>query len=169
MLRVFDEALNKSFAGLPLKDITKAFIQTTALGFGELSFFMPNVLLAIRDAAKEASHISVAESGMTKLLFLNDFDIFSARDILKFLSDKNNVSELLTMNTGTKVIIGEESGKYELSNSGIVVSRYNLGGSMAGAVAVIGPQRMSYKDIISATEYVAEKSGELISELLEAD
>ena len=40
---------------------------------------------------------------------------------------------------------------------------------MAGAVAVIGPQRMSYKDIISATEYVAEKSGELISELLEAD
>lgn len=169
MLRVFDEALNKSFAGLPLKDITKAFIQTTALGFGELSFFMPNVLLAIRDAAKEASHISVAESGMTKLLFLNDFDIFSARDILKFLSDKNNVSELLTMNTGTKVIIGEESGKYELSNSGIVVSRYNLGGSMAGAVAVIGPQRMSYKDIVSATEYVAEKSGELISELLEAD
>ena len=41
--------------------------------------------------------------------------------------------------------------------------------TMAGAVAVIGPQRMSYKDIVSATEYVAEKSGELISELLEAD
>ncbi len=58
MLRVFDEALNKSFAGLPLKDISKAFIQTTALGFGELSFFMPNVLLAIQGRSKRSlSHI----------------------------------------------------------------------------------------------------------------
>ena len=169
MLRVFDRALNEKFEGLPLKDITQAFIQTTALGFGELSLYMPNVLLAIKDASLEATKISVAESGMTKLLFLKDFDLISARDILKFMSDKNNVSELLTQSTGTKVFIGTESGKYELKNSGMVVSRYTLGGSTAGAVAVIGPLRMNYRDIITATEYVAEKSGELINQLLDAD
>ena len=169
MLRVFDRALNEKFEGLPLKDITQAFIQTTALGFGELSLYMPNVLLAIKDASLEATKISVAESGMTKLLFLKDFDLISARDILKFMSDKNNVSELLTQSTGTKVFIGTESGKYELKNSGMVVSRYTLGGSTAGAVAVIGPLSMNYRDIITATEYVAEKSGELINQLLDAD
>ena len=169
MLRVFDRALNEKFEGLPLKDITQAFIQTTALGFGELSLYMPNVLLAIKDASLEATKISVAESGMTKLLFLKDFDLISARDILKFMSDKSNVSELLTQSTGTKVFIGTESGKYELKNSGMVVSRYTLGGSTAGAVAVIGPLRMNYRDIITATEYVAEKSGELINQLLDAD
>ena len=130
---------------------------------------MPNVLLAIKDASLEATKISVAESGMTKLLFLKDFDLISARDILKFMSDKNNVAELLTQSTGTKVFIGTESGKYELKNSGMVVSRYTLGGSTAGAVAVIGPLRMNYRDIITATEYVAEKSGELINQLLDAD
>lgn len=169
MLRVFDRALNERFEGLPLKDINTAFIQTTALSFGELSLFMPNVLLAIRDASVEASKLSVAESGMTKLLFISDFDIMSARDILKFMSDKNNVSEMLTSSVGTKVFLGTESGKYELANSGMIVSRYTLGGSTAGAVAVVGPLRMNYKDIITATEYVAEKSGELINDLLNAD
>ncbi len=169
MLRVFDRALNEKFEGLPLKDITQAFIQTTALGFGELSLYMPNVLLAIKDASLEATKISVAESGMTKLLFLKDFDLISARDKLKFMSDKNNDSELHTQSTGTKEFIGTESGKYELKNSGMVVSRYTLGGSTAGAVAVIGPLRMNYRDIITATEYVAEKSGELINQLLDAD
>lgn len=168
MLRVFDRALNERFEGLPLKDITQAFIQTTALGFGELSLFMPNVLLAIRDAAKDASQVSVAESGMTKLLFVNDLDMIAARDIIKFLSDKNDVATLLTSVNGTKVYLGGESGKYQLDKAGIVVSRYTLGGAFAGAVAVIGPQRMNYKDIVSVTEYVAEKSGELINELLEA-
>lgn len=167
MLRVFDRALNQIMEGIPLKDITQAFIQTTALSFGELSLFMPNVLLAVRDAAAEASQISVAQSGMTKLLFVNDFDMTAARDIIKFISDKNNVSRLLTSGTGTRVYIGSESGKYELLSSGIVVSRYTLDGATAGAVAVIGPRRMNYKDIISATNYVAEKSGELINELLE--
>ena len=168
MLRVFDRALNEKFEGLPLKDITQAFIQTTALSFGELSLFMPNVLLAIRDAAKDASLVSVAESGMTKLLFVNDLDMMAARDIIKFLSDKNDVATLLTSVNGTKVYLGGESGKYQLAKAGIVVSRYTLGGAFAGAVAVIGPQRMNYKDIVSVTEYVAEKSGELINELLEA-
>jgi heat-inducible transcriptional repressor len=167
MLRVFDRALNERLAGMPLKDINQAFIQTTALGFGELSLFMPNVLLAIRDAAEEATHISIAESGLTKLLFLDDFNLFSARDILKFMSDKNNVSKLLTSGTGTKVYIGSETGKYELEGAGIVVSRYTLGGSTAGAVAVIGPQRMNYKDIISATEFVAERCGELINDMIQ--
>lgn len=168
MLRVFDRALNERFEGLPLADINQAFIQTTALSFGELSFFMPNVLMAIQEAAKEAAKISISESGMTKLLFIKDFDIMTARDILKFMGNKNNVAQLLTSYKGTRVFIGDESGKYELKNSGIVVSRYTLGGKTAGAVAVIGPQRMNYKDIITATEYVAEKSGELISELLDA-
>ena len=167
MLRVFDTALNRVLAGVPLKDINQAFIQTTALGFGELSLFMPNVLLAIKDASVEATQISLAERGMTKLLFVNDFDILAARDVLKFMNDKNNVSRLLTAGKGTRVYIGSESGKYELYTSGIVVSRYTLDGAIAGAVAVIGPQRMNYKGIITATNYVAEKSGELISSLLE--
>ena len=112
--------------------------------------------------------VSVAESGMTKLLFVNDLDMIAARDIIKFLSDKNDVATLLTSVNGTKVYLGGESGKYQLDKAGIVVSRYTLGGAFAGAVAVIGPQRMNYKDIVSVTEYVAEKSGELINELLEA-
>jgi heat-inducible transcriptional repressor len=167
MLRVFDKALNNRLAGMPLKEINQAFIQTTALSFGELSLFMPNVLLAVRDAAEEATHISVAESGVNKLLFIDDFDLYSARDILKFMSNKNEVAKLLTGGTGTKVYIGSETGKYELENAGVVVSRYTLGGSTAGAVAVVGPQRMNYKDIVAATEFVADKCGELINQLIQ--
>ncbi len=167
MLRVFERALNERLCGVLLIEINRAFIQTTALSFGELSLFMPNVLIAVSEAAQEAAQMSVFESGTTKLMFLSDFDIYSARDAVKFMSDRSGVAGLLTSGTGTRVFVGAETGRYELKNAAAVVSHYTLDGTTAGAVAVIGPRRMSYSEIISATEYVAEKCGDLINDLIE--
>lgn len=168
LITLFDKTLNDAFVGIELKSIDKAFLQTAAAKFGELSLFVADALLAILDSVKQAMQVTVNVSGATKLLFLPGFDINSSRDVLKFLSDSENVSSLLNENVaGTKVILGEESGYYELYDSAVITTRYNIGSVSAGAVALIGPVRADYKTLISMIEYASEYSSKLIGELLE--
>lgn len=168
LISMFDKVLNDSFVGMPLKDINQAFLQTVAASFGELSLFMPDVLLAILDAAQQAMQTMVTVSGSTNLLFLPSYDLLCARNVLKFLSDSANVSSLLNENQkGTKVYLGKESGYYELYDSAVITTRYDIGSVAAGAVALIGPVRTNYKTLISQLEYASSYASKLIGELLE--
>lgn len=168
LIALFDKVLNDAFVGVELKCIDRAFLQTVAASFGELSLFMPDVLLAILDSVKQAMQTTINVSGATNLLFLQGFDLNSARDVLKFLSDSENVSSLINENvTGTKVILGKESGYYELFDSAVITTRYSIGSVSAGAVALIGPVRADYKTLISMIEYASSYASQLIGELLE--
>ncbi|MGN1051681.1 MAG: heat-inducible transcriptional repressor HrcA [Acutalibacteraceae bacterium] len=168
LLSVFDRALNDKMDGMPLIDVNMAFIQSTATSFGELSLFMPNILLSIAECCEEANHVTVYLSGQSRLLSLSEYDIHSVRNILRFLSNKNQISSLLMKKpNGTGVFVGTESGHPELTGSGIIVSRYNLNGSTAGAIGTIGPIRTDYKKNMAINKYISEKVGEIITELLD--
>ena len=91
-----------------------------------------------------------------------------ARNVLKFMSDSDSLSELLNDNVkGTKVYLGKESGYYELSDSCVITTRYEIGSVAAGAVALIGPVRADYKKLIAQLEYASKCASDLIGELLE--
>ena len=168
LVALFDKVLNDAFVAVPLKDIDRAFLQSVGASFGELSLFMPDVLLAILDSVKQAMQTTINVSGATNLLFLQGFDMNSARDVLKFLSDSESVGSLINTNSkGTKVIIGKESGYYELFDSAVITTRYTIGSRSAGAVALIGPIRADYKKLISMIEYASGFASKLIGELLE--
>ncbi len=168
LMGMFDKALNERFVGLPLKDITQAFLQTTAASFGELSLFMPDVLIAILDSAKQAMQTTVNVCGSTNLLFLDSYDLISARNVLKFMSDNESLSSLLNDNVkGTRVYLGKESGYYELNDSCVITTPYEIGSVAAGAVALIGPVRADYKKLIAQLEYASKCASCLIGELLE--
>lgn len=168
LISMFDKALNACFVGLPLREITQAFLQTTAASFGELSLFMPDVLIAILDSAKQAMQTTVSICGSTNLLFLDSYDLMCARNVLKFMSDSDSLSELLNDNVkGTRVYLGKESGYYELNDSCVITTRYEIGSQAAGAVALIGPVRADYKKLIAQLEYASMCASKLIGELLE--
>ena len=168
LVAMFDKVLNEAFVGVPLKDIDRAFLQSVGASFGELSLFMPDVLFAILDSVKQAMQLSINVSGSTNLLFLPEYDVLSARNVLKFLSDSENVTSLLSENIkGTKVFLGKESGFYELSDSMVITTRYEIGSVSAGAVALIGPVRADYKTLISMIEYASDYASKLIGESLE--
>ncbi len=168
LIAMFDKALNENFVGVPLKEINQAFLQTVAASFGELSLFMPDVLIAILDAATQAMQTTMTVSGATNLLFLDGYDLMSARNVLKFMSDEKALSGLLSENVkGTKVYIGKESGYYELNDSCVITTRYDIGSVTAGAIALIGPVRADYKNLISQLEYASKCASGLIGELLE--
>lgn len=168
LIALFDKALNESFVGVPLKDINQGFLQTVAASFGELSLFMPDVLIAILDATSQAMQSTVSVFGATNLLFLPSYDMLCARNVLKFLSDEASLSQLLNENPkGTKVYIGNESGHYELQDSCVITTRYEIGSVAAGAIALIGPVRTDYKKLIAQIEFASSCVSGLIGELLE--
>lgn len=168
LVSMFDKVLNEHFVGVPLKDINQGYLQTIAALFGEFSLFMPDVLIAILDAAKQAMETNINVSGSTNLLFMPGYDLLAARNVLKFLSDSKSVSDLLNDNVkGTKVYLGNESGYFELADSCVITTRYEIGTVTAGAVALIGPVRADYKNLISQIEYASACASGLIGEILE--
>ena len=166
ILEVFDKALNKTFSGVKLSSINQPFIQTAAARFGELSLFMPGVLMAIMDGAKSAREISVCHSGYTRLMFTPDIDFLTARGVIEFLNNEHDLASMLeNLPIDTSVSIGYENSRTELAQSSVVSTRYAVDGKPSGVLAVVGPVRMDYGRVISILESVADTVGTLIGEL----
>lgn len=166
LLSMFDKAVNEEFAGVKLSDITKGFLQSAASGMGELTLFIPDVLVAIYDAVQSALEINVTVSGQTNLLFSDAYDFNGARNAIRFLGDTKSLSGLLNNSRANTIYIGDESGIAELKDSAVISARYEIGGSNAGAVAVIAPLRIDYKTILSEVIFAAGCVSRAIGDLL---
>lgn len=166
LLSMFDKAVNEEFAGVRLSDITKGFLQSAASGMGELTLFIPDVLVAIYDAVQSALEINVTVSGQTNLLFSDAYDFNGARNAIRFLGDTKSLSGLLNNSRANTIYIGDESGIAELKDSAVIAARYEIGGSNAGAVAVIAPLRIDYKTIMSEVIFAAGCVSQAIGDLL---
>lgn len=166
LLTMFDKAVNEAFAGVKLKDVTKGFLQSAASGMGELTLFIPDVLVAIYDAVQSALEISVTVAGQTNLLFSDAYSFDAARRAIRFLGDSKSISGLLNNARTHKIYLGDESRIPELSDSAVITARYEIGGENAGAVAVIAPLRINYRIISSEVIYAAGCVSRAIGDLL---
>ena len=168
VLTVFERAINEMLSGVRLSAVTPAFVQTVAVTMGDVLILMPQALLAIMDASKEASVINIVNYGLSNLLQTGEFDVGQLRGIYRFLQDRTGQEDLLfSHDERIFTYIGTESGNPDINSTGIVVSRYNIQGVESGALAVIGPIRMNYKKVMAYTDYISQMCGKLITELLE--
>ena len=168
ILGVFDKALNGIFSGVRLSSINKPFIQTAAAGFGELSLFMPSVLTAIKDAADKAIEPSLYISGQTKALFMNETDFISAKNLMEFLGNTKDFAAMLeNLPIGTSVCIANENSRFELAQTSVISSSYELENTPSGMLAVIAPIRTDYARTISIIECISDCVGKIIGELIE--
>ena len=166
LLSMFDKAVNEAFTGVKLTDITKGFLQTAASEMGELTLFIPDVLVAIYDAVQNALEVAVTVAGQTNLLFSDGYDFNGARNTIRFLGDTKSISKLLNNSRSHKIYLGEESKIPELSESAVITARYEIGGENAGAVAVIAPLRIDYKTMMSEVIFAAGCVSRAIGDLL---
>lgn len=168
ILEVFDKALNETFVGIRLSSINRPFIQTVAARFGELSLFMPSVLTAIMEAARQAKDVSVYHSGYNKLMQVPDEGLGAVRRVMEFLNNEHDLANMLnTLPPTTAVKIGRENSRIELCSSAVVSSRYFAGSEQSGVLAVVGPVAMDYGRVISILECITENAQSLIGELVE--
>ncbi len=170
ILRVFFRVINEKLVGLPVSEITPAFIQSLAADLGNMTLLMSDALLAVLDVAQDSMSADVCLDGEMNLLYYDEFSHGEIKRIIDFLSRPQELTRLLMQQpNGMKVLIGEETNRPELSESSVVISRYEVGGNDAGAIAIIGPTRMNYGKIISNIEYLSDSVGRMLTELMEMD
>ena len=89
---------------------------------------------------------------------------------MDFLAHADELNRLLEQRSkNVKVLIGDETGRPELKDSSVVISRYTVGGKDAGALAIIGPMRMNYAKVIAHMEYLSDAVGKMLTELMDYD
>ncbi len=168
ILQVINHVLNEKVVGVLLSEITPAFIQTVAASLGEMAFFMPDVLGALLDVAKQAAKIDFHFDGQTNLLLIPEFNQQAAIKLMDFFTYAEDISDLFLLpeNNKTCVFIGNENQHEELAESSIIVTKYIVNGENYGALGIVGPTRMNYSSLIANLEYIASLLGNVLNKLL---
>lgn len=85
--------------------------------------------------------------------------------IITVLEDYNSLTELFSLYEGEdiEILIGEETGIDELSESAVAFSIIQLHGQSRGYIGVVGPNRMDYRKVIPAIKYIVATIEESVS------
>ena len=143
---MFFRVFNEKLAGMPVSEVTPAFIQNMAASMGEMAILMSSAFMAVLDVARDSMQAEICMEGQTNLLFYPELSL-TARRMMDFLAHADELNRLLEQRSkNVKVLIGDETGRPELKDSSVVISRYTVGGKDAGALAIIGPMRYELRE-----------------------
>ena len=135
----------------------------------EMAILMSSAFMAVLDVARDSMQAEICMEGQTNLLFYPELSL-TARRMMDFLAHADELNRLLEQRSkNVKVLIGDETGRPELKDSSVVISRYTVGGKDAGALAIIGPMRMNYAKVIAHMEYLSDAVGKMLTELMDYD
>ena len=164
-LNLLLEISEKSICGKPLNELNRAYLQsiTASAGFEALS--LAPLFAALFDMAEELSKSRINMRGEANLFtMLGSED--KARGVLRIFSSSDTAESILSSASGSVgVVFGDDTEFPELKPTGMIIASYG-GQSQLGKLAVIGPTRMSYERIIPSVEYLAEKVGNIMQEML---
>lgn len=96
--------------------------------------------------------------GLSRILEQPEFrDLEKIRLLFKLIEEKERLLEIINrdFNEKVKVYIGHELGFPEIEDCSLVVSSYRHKNRPSGRLAVLGPVRMEYKQIIPTLEYIS--------------
>ncbi len=123
-----------------------------------------SALSALADmVAGEPEHVFVGGASRMARAFNA---VETVRAVLATLEEQYVVVSLLrdVIDRGLSVAIGAEHGVVPLADCAVVVSRYQVEGSEAGTVGILGPTRMNYPHAMAAVALVSERLGNYLSE-----
>lgn len=166
IINIFETIFNRDMEGVPVKSVTPAYIQTLAIGMGEIALLVPGALAAIMDACADVGGFSMTVSGRTDLLFDED-NISEAKGLMRLLhSDEELESLMLRLRSGKHFLIGSDTGNEALGNYSFIAEPYTIEPTSGGFITAIVPMRFDYAYAQAVLEYTAECVGRTLREIL---
>lgn len=167
ILRVFFRVFNSKVAGKNVSDITPAFLQGVCVSLGEMYVLVGAPLRALLEVARDTMGTEILLSGQMNLLFYPELEQVGARRVMDFLERREDVANLLRQKPGqVTFLIGREMNRPELDRTAVGVSRYQVEGQDAGALAVLGPVRMDYPRVAAILSYVTAQVSQQLTVLM---
>lgn len=162
LLNRFNEIIDKKIKRKPISELTLGYMQSVVAMCGIDAFSLMPLLTAVFNTVSEIDSVSLDLSGMSRLYDISANDEI-ARKILALIERRDPIISMFN-EVGAGVIFGSESGYNELSNDTLIAASFEKSNKYRGYIAILGPKRMSYEQVIPSIEYIAEKMNDLISE-----
>ena len=145
--------LNERFHGLSLPEMKSRLEEDLRLGLENFERYMRSALQLGRSVVAEAETMEMYVEGTSHILELPESftDISWVRRVFRAFEEKQALLGLLeqVLRAGSvTTLIGSETGLTDMTGVGMVVSSYENGISPLGAVGVLGPVRMNYRQVI---------------------
>lgn len=154
--------LNDHLRGVNLDNMSEEYMKDLSAALGSYMMSLSPLLHAVYELSEEMLRESIEVRGESNLLTCGDFPM---EDVMKFLSQKNELSGLLdSALSGINIRFGAESGTFAISNSTLVSASYYKDGKPAGTLGVIGPMRLDYRKVIPYIEYLSNKITRMLSD-----
>ncbi len=163
------EYMSRRFQGENIATVTVAAMQEIMMDLGEAGLAVAPILSAFYELAQESDRAKIAVAGQMNLMRHPGYDTNQARALTTFLSDRENVQELLNQiptDNRVRVLVGNDDDRY-MRGSCLILTHYSMGRRGQGTIGVLGPNRMNFIEAIPRIEYFAAHLGRMMSELFE--
>ena len=155
------QALNTYLTFRSAADVREEQMRTAAQSLGSAVYYP--VLSAAVTLLREAGRPNVYLEGQQNLLNYAEL-ADSFRTLMEFFSDTEAVKRYVSPKSErTTVLLGDELPEYRMPGFCIMTKRYLAGGGLTGAIGIVGPTRMPYRETIPRLEYFALLLGECMS------
>ena len=162
--------LNNEFSGKTIKSIRTELvhrIQNEKEHYNQLT--KKAITLSTQVFKEEDQAENLLVEGRLNILNQPEFtvDLEKIKALFKTLEEKSKLIKLLDLclqQDGLTVLIGEENSDTEMNGCSLIANNYGLEDDKMGTIAVFGPKRMDYRNIISVVNHTAKKVSKLLSE-----
>lgn len=144
-------------------ELTRGYMQSVAAEAGTDAFALMPLFSAVLESAEGIESSGAYLLGEQRLYGICESQ--AAKRILSLVALREpmlTLTERFDGNVGT--VFGRDSGFRELENNTIIAAKYYGSDRFKGTLCVIGPNRMSYGQIIPSVEYTALRLTEIMTE-----
>ena len=147
--------LNTQLNGLTIGEINLDMITRMKQQAGIHSEVVASVVDAVAEAIQpDEEDMPIYTSGATNIFNYPELaDSKKARELISAFEDKRELAEMIRETdqdgeTEITAYIGTESPIATMQECSVVTAKYELGHGMKGTVAIVGPRRMDYKNVV---------------------
>ena len=154
--------LNQCLTFVSLADLTPRLLTELAMQLGAESEALMPVVMAAAALLEDATRPKAYLEGVENMLRWPELSKELA-DLLHIFNDGEAAGELIAPpDNRVSVMLGEDL-EHPMPGMCIVSSRYLAGGGLTGSIAVIGPTRMPFRQLMPRLEYFAMRLGQCLS------
>ena len=156
-------ALNRFLTFRNAADVDETLLRTAAASLGQDAAVLYPVLSAAVTLLREGGKPRVFLEGQQNLLGFRELE-GSFRNLMTLFGNPEAVGRYISPKTDrTTVLLGDDLVDYPMPGFCIMSKRYLAGGGRTGAIAIVGPTRMPYREMMPRLEYFASLLGTCMS------
>ena len=156
-------ALNQYLTFRNAADVEEALLHTVAASLGEEGSVLYPVLSAAVTLLREGGRPRVFLEGQQNLLGFRELEN-SFYNLMALFGNPEAVKQYISPKTDrTTVLLGDDLPDYPMPGFCIMSKRYLAGGGRTGAIGIVGPTRMPYREMMPRLEYFASLLGACMS------